>query len=236
MRIPSVRNWHPSPATVIAGILVILGFSLTAIDWRFLSLSAIGAFAPGILREMGILRDKDEFERLASYRAAYHAYLLTGLLAFLSIGPLRAHETIKIDPEPVVSTFLIILWFTWLLSSLIAFWGPRRMATRILIAFGIVWLMFNILDNLNNPMALIMQSILAVPFFAMAYVARKWPRIAGILLLGFSGFFFYFFNLDKVFTENPFERGRTIVIVLFIGPLLASGLALIRTDRPETGE
>ena len=236
MRMMALRSWRSSPATVIAGCVVILGFALTVVDWRFLSLSAIGTFGPGILRELGILRDKDEYERLASYRAAYHAYLVTGLLAFLSIGPLRAHETAKIDPEPVISTFLIILWFTWLLSSLIAFWGPRRMATRILISFGAVWLLFNILGNLPISVALIMQSLLAAPFFAMTYLARKRPRVAGILLLGFSVFFFYFFNLYKVFTENPFERGRTIVIVLFIGPLFASGLALIRADISETEE
>lgn len=227
-------NWCPSPATVIAGIIVILGFALSAVDWRFLSLAAIGTFGPGMLRELGILRDKDEFERLISYRAAFHAYLITGLLAFLSIGFLRSHETVRIYPEPVISTFLVILWFTWLLSSLIAFWGPQRMAIRILVGFGIVWLLFNILGNLNNMMALIMQSLLAVPFFAMAYAARTWPRIAGIFLLVFAGFFFFFFHLYEVFTGDTFERGRTMVIVLFIGPLMASGLALLRSENHYT--
>jgi len=42
----------------------------------------VGAFGPGILRELGWLKDQDEFQRRAAHRAGYHAFAVTGLVAF----------------------------------------------------------------------------------------------------------------------------------------------------------
>ena len=173
-------RWRPAPATLIASGVVVLGFLLTGVSWGFLTLVALGTFGPGILRELGWLKDKDEFERRAARRAGYHAYLVGGFVTFLLVAYLRSGERSIEHPGELVTLVLVVLWFTWLLSSLLAYWGPRKTASRILIIFGSVWLLFNIISNLGpewtGPTALIMQSLLAAPFFILAYVARRWPR------------------------------------------------------------
>ncbi len=226
-------DWHPAHGTLVAGVMVILGFVLSEINWGFLSLAALGTFGPGILREIGILNDQDEFQRRAARRAGYHAFLTAGLFTFLMVSYLRSGERNVGEPEVMVSLILAVLWFTWFLSSLLSYWGPQKTVTRVLNAFGTVWLIFNIAGNLNDLIAMIMQSLLAVPFFLLAYIAQKWPRIAGLLLVISSCFFIYMFDLYRVFGPNPLEKGRGMVIVLFIGPLLTSGIILLRNKMQE---
>ena len=67
------KRW-PTRTNLIAGGMVVAGFLLTGISWWFLLLAAFGTFGPGILREMGWLRDQDEFQRQAVHRAGYHAF------------------------------------------------------------------------------------------------------------------------------------------------------------------
>lgn len=74
-KIFSRLEWQPTHATLIAGVVVLLGFGLSEISWAFLSLAALGTFGPGILRELGILNDQDEFQRRADRQAGYHAFL-----------------------------------------------------------------------------------------------------------------------------------------------------------------
>ena len=230
-KIFSRLDWQPTHATLIAGFFVILGFGLSSVNNWFLALMALGTFGPGILRETGILNDQDEFQRRADRRAGYHAFLTAGLFTFVYDAYLRAGERNVGEAEISVSLILAILWFTWFLSSLLSYWGPQRTVSRVLYAFGWVWLAFNVLGHLYDIMALIMQSLLAVPFFALAYVAKRWPRVAGILLIAAAAFFFYFFGLYKIFGDNPLERGRGMVIVLFMGPLLISGILMLKYGK-----
>ena len=52
-----------------------------------------------------------------------------------------------------------------------------------------------------------------------------------------SAFFFSFSDLYEAFGPGPMERGRLVVIVLFVGPLVASGVMLLgRGGREATGE
>lgn len=236
-RLLSRIGWRPTPATLVATGVVILGFMLTGISWGYLWVVAVGTFGPGILRELGILKDKDEFERRAVHRAGYHAYLAGGLFTLLLVASFRANERPIEEPSSLATAIFIVIWFTWLISSLMSYWGPRKTASRLLIVFGSFWTLFAIASNVgeqwNGPISLIMHSLVAVPFFALAYTARRWPRIAGVILLAASGFFFYFFGLYEIFGDNPLERGRPIVIVLFVGPLLASGIGLLRVKTQE---
>ena len=71
---------RPSRTTLCATALWILGLALCSLSWWFLLLVACGAFGPGVLRELGWLHDKDEFQRVADYRAGYHAYLAAGIV------------------------------------------------------------------------------------------------------------------------------------------------------------
>ena len=138
-RLPKWFPWHPSPATLIATGAVILGVLLTEVSWWFLVLVGVGALGPGILRELGWLKDKDEFQRRAAQRAGY-----------------------------------------------------------------------------------------------LAFLGRRWPRVAGAILMAAAAFFIYFFGWYKVGASGMVNQ--TVTMILFIGPLLGSGVALLgaRAEEPRT--
>ena len=234
------KRWRPTRTNLIAGGLVIVGFLLTEVNWWFFLLVAAGTLGPGILREVGWLRDKDEFQRQAAHRAGYHAFLIVGLVAFVLVAFFHSGERTIRDPQELATLLLALLWFTWFFSSLLAYWGAQKTTTRILIAFGSVWLVFTIVSNLGPEWtgwaALLLHPLLAAPFFVLAWLSGRWPRIAGVLLLAVSIFFFQFFGL---FSEG-IEAVASDVFILFLGPLLASGVALLctgkKSESPEDAE
>ncbi len=215
----------------VAGTMVVLGFGLSNFLrgeawWWCILLTGLGTFGPGILRELGWLKDKDEFQIQAARRAGYHAFLASGLAAFLWIAYIHSGSRQLKSPEALATFFAALLWFTWIFSSLVNYWGVRKTATRVLLLYGAAWMIFNVLDELTHPIALLMQSLLTVPFFLGAWLSRKWPRLAGLLLLAASICFFV------LFARIHQARGLGLVVsattmVLFIGPLFASGIALL---------
>jgi hypothetical protein len=207
--------------------VVLLGFVLAQwYGWGFIALIGLGTFGPGILRELGWLRDQDEFQRRAAHRAGYHAFIVTGLAAFLIYAYTRSGGTLKLAEE-LSLVYIALLWFTWMFSSLFSYLGPHRTAFRVLLTFGCVWGVFNIISNLRDLVAMAMQLLVTTaPFFVLAYVSRRWPRVAGGLLVALSVFF-----LSVYFGTPQFDRLALVVkistAVLFVGPLLASGVALV---------
>jgi hypothetical protein len=234
-----LERWRPTPTTLIAGGLVIAGFLLTGVSWWFLLLVAAGTLGPGIGREAGWLRDKDEFQRRAHYRAGYHAFLTVGLAAFALVAFFRAGGTVE-HPHRLITFFLALLWFTWFLSSLLAYWGPQKTAARVLIAFGSVWLVFAVLSNLGSEWtgwaALLLHPLLAAPFFVLAWLSGRWPRIAGVLLLAVAVGFFLMFELPHIARTSILEVITSVPFILFLGPLLTSGIALLVGGMAERGD
>ncbi len=235
-RSAALLSWFRSPVNLVAGGLVVLGLALTNLSWGFLALSALGTFGPGILRELGWLRDRDECQLRAARRAGYHAYLAGGLLVFLLVALFRARTGSDGQPIPLANpgalatTILAVMWFTWLISSLLSFWGPQKTARRLLFVFGGVWLLFNILSGAGDWQVSAMQSLLAVPFIALGLSANRWPHVTGVVLLLTAAFFWQFFGLGAIVSE-PLRLGRTVVVILFLGPLVASGLSLLSLRR-----
>ncbi len=218
------------PVPWIAGSLVLLGFLLptrpSSASWWSVLLVGLGTFGPGLLREFGWLKDKDEFQIQAARRAGYHAFLAAGLLAFLWIAYLRSGERHLRSPEELATFFAAVLWFTWMLSALVTYWGPRKMAERVLLLYGVAWLLFNIVGHLQHPVAMVLQCLLTVPFFGGAWLARRWPRSTGLLLLGFAAFFLVL--LIRLHQARNFPMvDSAITLLLFAGPLFASGIALL---------
>jgi len=229
---------RPKLVPTVAGALVILGFALANLTrgqawWWCIVLTGLGTFGPGLLRELGWLKDKDEFEIQAARRAGYHAFLASGLAAFLWIAFVRSGPRQLKSPEELATFFAAILWFTWMFSSLVNYWGARKTAFRILLAYGAAWMAFNVLDELTHPVAMLMQSLLTVPFFLCAWLSRQWPRSAGVLLLVASVALFI------LIARVHEARGLGLVVsattmVLFIGPLFASGIALLLRQSAES--
>jgi len=217
--------WRPSPATLIAGALVIAGAFLTSVSWGFLALVGLGTFGPGILRELGWLNDKDEWQQRAAQRAGYHAFLVAGLVAFCLVGFFRSGDHQIKDPQELTTLFLVLMWTTWFFSSLFAYWGAQKTAVRVLLVYGAFWWLFVILSDNGGLVGFLMQSLLVLPFFGLAMVARRWPRPAGLLLVLATAAFIYFFGWYKV--GNSGVVNQAVTMILFLGPLLSSGMALL---------
>ena len=227
---------RPATASLIAGGLIVAGVLLTNVSWWWLMLAAIGVFGPGVLRELGWLSDKDEFQLLASYRAGYHAYVAIGVLAFLMVAYFRSSGKQIDQPQEIATLFLVLLCLTWFLSSLVGYWGAQKAAFRFLVTIGCGWLFFSIVSNVGSEWtgwtALMLHPMLTLPFFGLAWISTRWPKIAGISLLAFSVFFTVFFGLFR--REHISMINQAVTFVLFLGPLIASGIALIGTRARDS--
>jgi hypothetical protein len=220
-----VRRLPPLPV-VIAGLLVATGILLSLfVAMGFLVLVGLGAFGPGLLRELGWLRDEDEFQRQAAYRAGYVAYLVGGFTAVLVISVLKWREANLDGPVAWVGLVLIVMWGSWLFASLLRYWGARKMTSRLLVIFGLFWAAFVVGGHWTEPAALLMESLVVVPFFLLAWSAGRFPRATGtiLLVLAAAGFWF-FFDLGRAFGTRPTQM---LTFVLLLAPLIACGAALL---------
>jgi hypothetical protein len=224
-----------SRAGLISFVLTTLGILLGAtLDMAFLILAAAGIFGPGLLREFGLLRDQDELQREASQRAAKHAYLIGGLFTMIVIIALEWGSADLDDNSYSAAVLLLAFLVPYFCSYLNSFWGAQKAAQRILLAFGLFWLGFNVLGNLKDLVAMVMQCLVALPFFALAFTSRRLPRVTGVALLAVAIFAFVFFDLHVAFLSSE-NFGKMAVILLFWLPLAYSGLTLLPA-REESSE
>ncbi len=225
---------RPATATLVGGTLVVAGILLADVSWWFLVLSGLGASGPGLLRELGLLKDQDEFARRAAQRAGYHAFLATGLFGFVLVALVRVTKGELKNPGELATLMLAMLWLTWFLSSLLTFWGPRKASLRLLLSFGVAWLAFALADAGSAPLGWLMASLPALPFFAAALLLRRWPRLAGALAVLVAAFMYWFCG----YWSNDRMGGlivNTGVALLLCGPLVGCGLALLFA-KPESEE
>ena len=105
----------------------------------------------------------------------------TLVIAGFALTYTRSGERHLREPEELSTFFLALMWFTWLWSSLVNYWGARKTAFRVLIIFGSVVGVFNILGDLKDPLGMLMQLLVTtLPFFAFAYLSRSpTSRVAG---------------------------------------------------------
>jgi hypothetical protein len=231
------RTVPPLPG-LIAGGLVILGVLLSMfVAEGLLVVAGFGAFGPGMLRELGLLRDQDEFQRQAAHRAGYHAYLIGGLATALIVAGLRSSGASLEDASEWVTLILVVLWTTWLYSALLAYWGARKTAAVILNIFGSFWAVFVLASIIgmesqdvtvvNILLASLMGSIVVVPFFWLARRAGRSPRGTGAALLAVAVLFLLMFVPGWV--ARSFKLSSVLMTaMLLIVPLVATGIALLR--------
>jgi hypothetical protein len=210
---------------LVAVLSTAIGIVLAVtIDLSFLALAALGMFGPGLLRELGLFRDRDEFGEQASLRAGYRAYLAGGLLLVLMLvargGGTTAPDSVAVPAVLVLATMLVV----YLMSYLFGFWGTRRGSSRMLLAFGVVWLLFVVLSHATEPVALLSELIVPLPILALAFTALRWPRATGLILLGLGAFAVFFFNLQRALSG---DLAAQAVAVLLLLPVMGTGVALL---------
>ncbi|RPI27253.1 MAG: hypothetical protein EHM61_09055 [Acidobacteria bacterium] len=223
------ERWGISPIGITALALVFFGFFLgITIHMAFFLLIAPGAFGPGLLRQLGVIEDLDECQKQASIQAAHRAYLAGGIfLTCVTVARSWTRLSLGEDFVPA-SLVLILMLVVYGVSYCLSFWDPRQAAFLVLFGFGLIWLTFVVLSHGNEPIALMVEgALVAVPFFIAAFLAKRWPRVIGVLLVAASIAAVFFFHLvppagaeaDKVF-------GKIFVILMLPLPLALMGLAL----------
>jgi len=221
----------------IAFLLTTFGVLLGAtIDMGFLILAAAGIFGPNLLRELGLLRDRDELQREASQRAAMRAYLVGGLFT-MTVVIAQEWGSADLDDNAYSAAVLLLAFLVpYFCSYLTSFWGPGKATQRILLAFGLFWLLFNALGNLADPVAMLMQNLVAAPFFVLAFTSRRYPRMTAVILLATAASAFVAFDLVEAFTGRENFGAMAVILLLWL-PLAYAGLALLgirRDGDPET--
>jgi hypothetical protein len=229
----------PNLTGVVAAGLVAVGvFLWMFVDESLLLVAGLGAFGPGILRELGVLNDQDEFQREAARRAGYHAYLAGGLLAIVILVFLEWSGADAGAGGEWVSLVLVVLWLSWLASSVMEYWGAQKTTFWVMLAFGWFWALFglaHVVGAILDPepiedygeffLGVAAVTLLVAPWFVLAWTAKRWPRGTAVALLGTA------LVLLVVFIR-PFQPSglplpsRVLTAVLLLGPFLACGIAL----------
>jgi hypothetical protein len=231
------RKGLPSTTGLIAGALVAIGILL----WMFVSkgllfVAGLGAFGPGILRELGWLRDHDEFQREAAHRAGYHAYLIGGIAAVAVLALLQWTSNATEAATEWIRFIVVVMWLTWMFSSLLGYWGARKTVVVLLCTVGSFWAVFvvaTLIGDFRLPRTTqdVWLTLLGIgaglmfvgPFFALAWTVGRWPRFTAAALIAVAALLFV------VLFRTPPQPLATIVMTrtMLVGPLLATGIALL---------
>ena len=210
---------------IIAGAVyaaVVIALAI-AVDQRFyLALIAL-AFGRPVLRECRVLADRDEWLSLVSYRSSHIAFLAAMLIA----GLIFMYRGIVEGGEPPYEVSLILLISLFIKFAALQLQGRTRERAGRAIAWliGGGWVLF---ASAYGPS--LGPLIGASPFLAVlacAYLSRKWPRIAGIVIAAIG------LGTLIAFVDFPLQYNRLAVPFLLSAPLLLSGALLMLGDREE---
>lgn len=145
-----------------------------------------GLFGPGLLRELGLLRDRDEFQAAAARRAGYRAFLAGGLaLLMLShFMPWPDPPTLGRElPKLPMQTTLLVMLITYICSYLLDYRGTVRGAASILTVMAILAALGAVLDEMPDLLHVLIDLRFSAGFLLALLIARRYPQVAGIFLL-----------------------------------------------------
>ena len=195
----------------------------------------LAVFAPSVLREIGVLKDADEWTRGIMHRAGFHGLLAVGGLIALNylLVLIGWFESSKDLPMPFTDETMrkAVIW-VFLVSYLIQYWGPREGVFRILMATAVVGLA-PLFGAARHPeyvgTYLLGAGINALVMVVPALLVRRWPRLGGGVLL----FLFCALVVFGVSTVTPsnIEAARWGMISVWLQAGLIfgiTGIALLR--------
>lgn len=180
----------PSADWIAFGIAV-AAFCLHYVFPATLGFVILAVFAPSVLREIGVLKDADEWTRGIMHRAGFHGLLAVGGLIALNYllvltGRFEPTEVMHV-PFSDETMRKAVIW-VFLVSYLIQYWGPREGVFRILMATAVVG-MAPLFAVARHPdfagTYLLGAGINALVMVIPALLVRRWPRLGGGVLLFF---------------------------------------------------
>ena len=228
-----------SPVGFIAVALVVAGLVLgITTHMGFMSLMAVGAFGPAVLRQLGLLSDLDEFQREAAAKSGLRAYVVTGILLMVVVIAENWHRLSLGNEQVPASTVVIVMLVVYYSSYCLSFWDTRKAVARVLLTFGLLWLVFVVLSHAREPLSLLGEALVVPgPFILAAILCRWWPRVVGLLLLVvsvWSIFFFHMLPLGATGSQEVLRSAFTFVLIPL--PLTVAGVALIADSMtPRVG-
>ncbi len=214
--------------TAIIGIIA----GITITPYLYL-LTAIAAFLPGLLRNIDILNDKDEYQREAHKTSGNMSFRMGGLLASVfavgfKTGIIKQNE---INSFETWTFFVIFLLLVYMIGYVTYFWGSPKSARLILITAGLFWVIFILLSGWANTQALgIGLTTATFIFFALPGLSLKWPRVTGIILILIALSFIIFLTIKGI---NLIQIGSIAIITLLLIPILIPGFILINRTKGE---
>lgn len=231
-----LMNLHVSRVGLIALALVVLGLALgAAVHKGFMILMAMGAFGPGVLRQFELLNDLDDFQKEAAAQAGLRAYLVAAIFLMVVIVS-QGWNVLSLSsdevPASAVVTMMLVVYYA---SYCLTFWDTRKAVSRILFAFGFLWLAFSVMSHGNEPMVLLGEGLVVPgPFILCAFLCSWWPRAIGLVLLVASVGAIIFFNMLPASDMDSQRVFRNIFMIVLIPlPLAVSGIALITVHRGD---
>ncbi len=218
------------------GVLMQIPYAMTLhrIFWHLGPLLIVaGIFGPGILRELGLLRDHDEFQAGVARQAGYHAFLAGGvaILALSHFMPWPLEFSGRQLPKIPLATVMTVMLLTYLCSFLLAYWGARKGAVVILGSMAAIAFLAAALDELPDLWHFLVDLRFTAGFLLAIAISRRYPAVAGLYL-----FVMVLLIILNFFTVGPPQARQNGWLVTLALPPLAVGLALIRNgesqDRP----
>ena len=172
------------------------GVALAAVFLKYLAPSLLGiialvVFLPSILREVGVLKDTDEWARGIMHRAGFHAALVVVLFVTVNYVAVMSGGFATSDTRhwPLeVQFFRSAAMWVFVVSYVIQYWGAREGVFRILVVAGIMNLapVVAVLRpdyTVSLADALLAGAVSALLMFGLATLTRRWPRVgAGIMV------------------------------------------------------
>ncbi len=201
-------------ACVLLGIFVHPGF--------YVALIAL-AFATPIFREVGLVADRDEWQIAVSHRSSHVAFLVAmGIAAAAFLKSLIFDDG---GPPGIVSLVLFVPLVVKVAAWQLTGRGRRRTGLVLGFAIGGLWFLFAAFEMELSPEFLVG----GIPLLA-AFLALKWQRLGGVILLLCGAATGYFFILQGV---TPPHAQLFVGLMLPMPLVLAGVLLLMRSDSDD---
>lgn len=192
-RLPSI-DWIALGIGVLA--LILSRIQMTGMH-SWVGLFGLAVFGPPVLRELGWLKDDDEFCRDMRRNAGFHAALAVGLMLFLNevVVPLYMNHPeaqaakLWLFPNNILRQTLVLVF---LFSYLIQYWGPAKGVFRILLGMAVLTLIEGamVFQNVHQDFLMFLVPMLAIALLVtgLAFLSRRQPRLVGwsLLVLGMA--------------------------------------------------
>jgi hypothetical protein len=176
-----------------------------------------------------VLADRDEWQRLISYRSSHFAFLVAMLIAavvFVKKGLVDDGE-----PPLEVSVLLFVPLFVKFASLEFQGRARRRAALAIVWVIGGAWLLFTLVSHGLSVVSLV-EGAPCILVITSGFIGMKWPKIGGGMLIAVGLGMLYLFVLGAGTTLVQ----KLLVAILLPVPILLAGVFLLVGERVQPGD